>query len=292
MPSMECTAETSILVIGACALDRLLHVPFYPKEDGKILCHNTFQCGGGNAANTASSLGRISNSTALKQRKVESKVSKSGEMVQCPPPIKIQLLTKIGKDAIQHQLCNELRSYSVDLSSKLFLYGHEGSTSPTATVVVSRSESHSRTCFFDTGTCGVLEKSDVENLDIDDLFLGATLLHSDSRHTDAAAIMAREAKKRGLTVSLDLERDRFSESYDELIEHATIIFGSGVEQIKSFLKRRKNMDKNSFFFTSTDVQVGDELIWQRFEYYIDAASIFHGLMKITKNEGLELIITR
>ena len=73
MPSMECTAETSILVIGACALDRLLHVPFYPKEDGKILCHNTFQCGGGNAANTASSLGRISNSTALKQRKVESK---------------------------------------------------------------------------------------------------------------------------------------------------------------------------------------------------------------------------
>ena len=39
------TTGNKILVIGACALDRLLHVPSYPKEDGKILCKATFEYG-------------------------------------------------------------------------------------------------------------------------------------------------------------------------------------------------------------------------------------------------------
>lgn len=43
-----------ILVIGACALDRLLTVSSYPVADAKIRTNSYNEVGGGNAANTAS----------------------------------------------------------------------------------------------------------------------------------------------------------------------------------------------------------------------------------------------
>jgi hypothetical protein len=43
-----------ILVIGACALDRLLTVSSYPVADAKIRSNSYNEVGGGNAANTAS----------------------------------------------------------------------------------------------------------------------------------------------------------------------------------------------------------------------------------------------
>ena len=43
-----------ILVIGACALDRLLTVSSYPVADAKIRTNSYREVGGGNAANTAS----------------------------------------------------------------------------------------------------------------------------------------------------------------------------------------------------------------------------------------------
>ena len=43
-----------ILVIGACALDRLLTVSSYPEPDAKIRTNSYNEQGGGNAANTAS----------------------------------------------------------------------------------------------------------------------------------------------------------------------------------------------------------------------------------------------
>ncbi len=39
------TTQDKILVIGACVLDRLLHVSSYPEENGKILCEASFEYG-------------------------------------------------------------------------------------------------------------------------------------------------------------------------------------------------------------------------------------------------------
>lgn len=287
--------DNTILVIGACALDRLLHVPMYPKEDAKILCEATFEFGGGNAANTAAGLGRISNSTVLKQRALQSiSVSESSASSDHSDEtnIKIQLLSKIGDDVVKRRLCEELCQYSVDLSSKLFLTGPRGSTSPIATVIVSTSETHSRTCFFDKGTCGVLEACDVGNLNLDEFFSNVFMIHSDSRHFDAAVVLAKEARMRGKFVSVDLERDRCTKSFDDLIHQATTIF-TNEEHIKAFVERRKMiMNDRIRFFDASDIQFEYESQRHRFENYIETAAIFYALMKLSINEDIELIITR
>ena len=314
--------NNKIVVIGACALDRLLHVPYYPKEDDKILCHETFEYGGGNAANTASGLGKLSSS--------------SSSML-----FHVQLLSKIGSDDIHRKLCHELVNSGVDLSSPLFMIGETGTTSPIATVIVTNSFNNNlngalvqptRTCFFDKGTCGVLESSDVinyfQNIDdtiidtvpatnvtiVDKFFTNVKIIHSDSRHTNAALIIAKEAKRRNIPVSLDLERDRFTKSFDELINQASIIFtscsridnshGQSITcfHLKSLIDRRKREIEGlndshsghnfSAFFTKEDVQMKDEEQRQRFAYYIDIISMFHSMVKLNNNEDLEMIITR
>ena len=275
---MQDDESSKILVIGACALDRLLYVPCYPKEDAKILCHETFECGGGNAANTASGLGRLSNAAILNH------------------PLKIQLLTKLGDDTIKDQLCQELLDFSVDISTTLFLHGSKGTSSPVATVVVSTCEPYSRTCLFDKGTCGVLESSDIKNCisNFDEILSNVTLLHSDTRHTDAAALLAKEAYMRGIPVSLDLERDRFSSSFDEIINYASVIFTSGDAQIKSIMERRMRDDdgRGSLLIKANDVQLENESIRKRFGFFIETVCIFHALMAMTQNRELEWIMTR
>jgi len=282
------TTVNKILVIGACALDRLLHVPSYPKEDGKILCKATFEYGGGNAANTASALGRISTSNFVKERtKVRIAGRHGGDMAAEDASIKIQLLTKVARDNIMSRLCKELRDYSVDLSSELFMYGDEGSTSPIATVVVSSTE-HSRTCFFDKGTCGVLDSSDVENAQLDEILKGATLVHSDTRHTDAAVALAQEATKRGIQLSIDVERDRPSEAFDQLIGLATTIF-TNENQMKQILDRWKLLNDGKVYFSSTDIQLQDESLHPDLEFYVDTICTFYGLHN---SNAAELIVTR
>ena len=49
-------------------------------------------------------------------------------------------------------------------------------------------------------------------------------LHSDTRHTEAAAFLARQANERNVPVSVDVERDRYSDEFDDLIDRASFVF--------------------------------------------------------------------
>lgn len=307
-----------ILIIGACALDRLLYVPYYPKEDAKILCCRAmFEFGGGNAANTASGLGRLSDSsqhsTKVDNNNNETIINEisDNDISNCYSTIKIQLLTKIGNDDIQFRLCHELNQYNVDLSSPLFLIHpsnitHNTCTSPVATIIVSTNDKHSRTCFYDKGSCGILEPSDVIHKihnNYNEFFNNVTMIHSDTRHTDAAVLLVKEAKCRGVIISLDLERDRLTESFDQLIDCASIIFMSESQnQLKSILERRRMKEQKKKYACElsllnntssyTIVQMKDESFDQLYGYYIDIVLMFHELIKSTNNQSLELIVTR
>ncbi len=201
--------------------------------------------------------------------------------------IKVELLTKVANDTIMHQLCEELRACSVDLSSHLFIYGAEGTKSPICTVVVSTSEPHSRTCFFDKGTCGVLDTADVNKVDMNEIFKDVILIHSDTRHTDAAVTLAREASKRGIQLSVDVERDRHSEAFDQLIDLATTIF-TDENQMKQTIERRKSVNRNNLYFTSTDIELQDESQRTKFEFLIDTICTYNAL----NNNAVELVVTR
>ncbi len=140
--------------------------------------------------------------------------------------MRVQLLSKVGADAVGQNIIDELSASNVETSTKLFHRGGRGSTTAFTTVIVDEKE-QTRTCIHTPGSCGELSLEDVQSLskdDIDEVFRNVIHLHSDSRHTDVSLWMAKEAKARGITVSCDCEKDRHTKSLDKLIEVCDILF--------------------------------------------------------------------
>jgi sugar/nucleoside kinase (ribokinase family) len=173
--------------------------------------------GGGNAANTATTMALLSRASVFKEH------------------INVKLCTKIGDDHIGRQLIKELELAGVDLSSPLFQVSEVGTTTGLTNVIVSEAE-QTRTCLHTPGTCGEITPDDVEGVNLDEVFGGVIHFHTDGRHADAALILAREAKRRGVPVSIDVEKDRNSKALDYLLEVADIVFTNS-DQIECYLNR-------------------------------------------------------
>ena len=153
-------------------------------------------------------------------------------------PTRVQLLSKVGDDVVGQNIIDELNESNVETSSLLFHRGDTGSTTAFTTVIVDEKE-QTRTCIHTPGTCGELSLDDVQSLskdDVDKVFQNVIHLHSDARHTDVSLWMAKEAKKRGITVSCDCEKDRSTKSLDELIEVCDILFTNS-NYLGDYLKR-------------------------------------------------------
>ena len=208
-----------ILVIGACGMDRLLSVSQYPSPDAKVRTTVYHEVGGGNAANTATAMARLSQAS----------------LFQSQYPYRVKLCTKIGNDYVGRQIMADLESEGMDLSSPLFQVGREGSTTAFTTIVVSEQE-HTRTCIHTPGTCGELTLEDLQRVDLDDVFQNVVLLHTDARHTNVALALAREAQTRGILVSLDVEKDRNSPALDALLEVASIVL-TNADQLEDYLSK-------------------------------------------------------
>lgn len=150
-------------------------------------------------------------------------------------PYRVKLCTKLGDDSIGQQCIEELQSLGVDITSPLFLVGAPGSTTGITNIIVSEQE-HTRTCIHTPGTCGELSVADVEAVHLDEVFFHVQHMHTDGRHTEAALRLAREAHSRGITVSIDVEKDRHTEALDALMEEADLVFtNSG--QVEAYLNR-------------------------------------------------------
>lgn len=203
----EASDHKVILAIGATSLDRLLTIPRYPAPDAKIRSTDYNEVCGGNASNSASAIARLADAKCWKQ---ENKVT-------------VKLLTKIGNDEVGKTVMKQLQESNVDLSSPLFKIGSKGSTTSVCTILVD-SEAHTRTCIFTVGTCGEITLDEILSVNLDVIFENVIHLHSDSRHTEAALALAREAKNRGIPVSLDCEKDRKNSSFDKLVEISDIVF--------------------------------------------------------------------
>lgn len=215
-----------ILVIGACGLDRLLSVSSFPEPDAKVRTTSYHEAGGGNAANCAHAMALLKDAKFLKN-----------EDEGC---IVIKLLTKVGDDSIGAQLVQELLEAGVDVTSPLFRYGERGTTTSFTTVIVSDTE-FTRTCMHTPGTCGGLTLDDLAHVDMDDVFSDHVVhVHSDGRYADVSIVLAREARRRGISVSVDPEKDRFSNEQDELLELATTII-LNAHEMEDYWQRRTVM---------------------------------------------------
>jgi sugar/nucleoside kinase (ribokinase family) len=166
------------------------------------------------------------------------------------PFLQVALCTRVGDDAAGRQVMDELKRAGVDISPPLFQIGPPDSTTGLTTVLVNTHE-HTRTCIHTPGTCGEVTMDDVvkqytethrngnasseatqdsPNTEqshaevMDYIFAGVVHLHLDGRHLGVALPLAKEARKRNITVSMDVEKDRQSPALDELLSIATHIF--------------------------------------------------------------------
>ena len=240
-----------VIVMGACCLDRILPVPSYPGPDAKIRTGPAVEAGGGNAANVALALGRLSDAPLLGASWPPDPASCSDPTPSSAGPLcRVVLITRVGTDGIGRGLREDLGGGGVDCTSPLFVAGPSGSTTSVTTVVVAE-EGRTRACLHTPGTCGELGTGDVERALIgreegfpeegpeegpeealDDLFRDAAVFHTDTRHTGAALYLAREAVRRGILVSVDVEKDR-GEAMERIVALASLVFGN-VDRLREY----------------------------------------------------------
>lgn len=220
--------ERVVLVVGACGLDRLLTVPKYPQADAKVRTTAYHEIGGGNAANSAAAIARLTDASFLRRDQA----------------LLVQYLGKVGQDEVGDKLLQELNDSNVDTWSPLCLRGPPGSTTSFTTIIVSEEE-HTRTCIHTPGSCGELAVADCESVDMDAVFQNVVHLHSDARHTSASLYLAKQAKQRGVTVSCDCEKDRHTSHLDELLEISDIVFtnSGGLRDYLDRLTRQLEKDR-------------------------------------------------
>ena len=219
----------TVLIMGATCVDRILSVAAYPRQDEKIRTTHTVDMSGGNAANVAATLALLSSSTYARHGESSASSSSNADHQQrARAAVQVVLLTKVGDDDAAFRLKADLESKGVDCSSRLFVMQPNTTTSIT-TVIASESE-HTRTCLHSPGSCGELTVEEIEYVlsseeDGDDLFRNVILFHSDTRHTVAAVALAKEARRRGIPISVDIEKDR-GPMMEELVAKASIVFGN------------------------------------------------------------------
>jgi sugar/nucleoside kinase (ribokinase family) len=272
-----------VLVVGSCGLDRLLRVPSYPTQDSKIRTTAYHEEGGGNAANTACALSYLLKSSALGG--ADAAGASDRRFV-------VRLASKVGGDAVGERIVSDLRRSGVELSPPLFRVGGADSTTGFTTIIVSEREK-TRTCLHTPGTCGELTLDELGDVEVvEQVFQDVVHLHSDSRHTDVSLFLAKEARKRGIPVSLDVEKDRGTKSLDLLLEQATIVFtNSG--QLKGYLDRLElEMHRRSFsppvIRTEPPSGIDDDLVAQ-FAAAIRPSAYF---TRSFRHEGREVVITK
>lgn len=139
-------------------------------------------------------------------------------------------------------------------------------------------ESMTRTCIHTVGTCGELSIEDLfciggcvgndgdeknngthTNVSIQSIIetiyndpnYVVVWYHTDSRHTHVATLLAREAKKRAIPISIDIEKDRnpngtTNPHYDELIMLADLVFTNSMTSIVCILDRINRQKKQQY----------------------------------------------
>jgi sugar/nucleoside kinase (ribokinase family) len=183
----------TILGVGAVGVDYIAEIASYPKEDEKIRTIASSIVGGGNCGNTITCLARLK--------------------------INVAILSKWGNDANGKLVESELDAENIDYSSSIVC--NKSSTGFTY-ILVSR-DTMTRTCIHTPLTHDILLAEIDGFLASSSILSKHSLVHFDSRHTEAALAIAQQAKALHIPLSIDCEKDR-PPYLDQLLHLADYIF--------------------------------------------------------------------
>ncbi len=158
-----------IVGIGACVMDTLITLPYYPKEDTKLKAISVKSAGGGPVATGLVAAQKLGCETSF--------------------------IGILSDDNGGKFLMDDFKKYGVDIQNISVL---EGYRSFTATLFLSQ-ESTSRTCAFDKGNLPALVLTDEQKKAIRD----ASLLMVDGNELEAAIEGAKIAHENGIEVLYD-----------------------------------------------------------------------------------------
>ncbi|GMH38663.1 hypothetical protein BSKO_06547 [Bryopsis sp. KO-2023] len=177
-PSLVVRAEFNprVVGVGSSAIDYLALVASYPKPDQKLRTEELEVQGGGNCGNALTGAAKLG--------------------------LKPVLLTKLGDDGIGGGAISELQGDGVDTSNVIIA---EGAPSPFTYIIVDR-EGGTRTCIHTPSE--PLRPEEITKEVLDSLLAGARLVYFDGRLTEAALVVAQEAKQRGIEILVEGERLR------------------------------------------------------------------------------------
>lgn len=157
-----------VVGLGACVLDTLINCDRYPREDTKQKAESIFQSGGGPVGNALVVMSKLG--------------------------IKTEVIGAFGGDSAGAYLLEDFKKYGVGVENTTIL---KDATSFNSYIVLA-NENASRTCVFDRGTVSDDPKNVVLSA-IDD----ADVLHLDGNYLECAITTAKQARAKGVKVSLD-----------------------------------------------------------------------------------------
>jgi len=193
----------SVLGMGVAGQDYVLCVEKFPKPDEKIRSTDYSSNGGGNVANTLTTMSRLGVHTSL--------------------------LSIVGTDPTGDLIINTLENDGVNTKWCV----RSSSSSSAMTHIIVENETHTRTCIH-TAMSQELTESHVHTVWTNYMELNARsirecgvtdqidMIHLDSRQTKAAVSLARLANGMGIPVCLDVEK--FRPHIEALLPLCNIIF--------------------------------------------------------------------
>lgn len=162
-----------VLGLGMSGVDILATVDGYPMPDEKVRTTSVSVLGGGNTANALTAARRLG--------------------------IPCSLVSKVGDDMYGRAAIQELQEDGIDTR----LVAAKNGVNTSFTYVIVDTKNGTRTC-ISTASNEDLLVTEINEAMLDDV----SLVVLDGRHTLAALQLAKYAKKRGIPILLDVERDR------------------------------------------------------------------------------------
>lgn len=181
---------SKIVGIGACVMDTLINVPYYPKEDTKLRAVSVKPAGGGPVATGLVAAARLGEETGF--------------------------IGVLSDDASGDFLLGDFKKYGVDTANVDIKSDHRAFTS----VIWLSAETTSRTCVFDKGDLPPLVLDGTKRAAIEN----AEILMVDGNEMDAAVEAARYAHEVGTKVLYDC--GGLYDGVERLLAHTDIMIPS------------------------------------------------------------------
>lgn len=182
-----------VVGMGSVGMDFLASVASFPRPDDKMRTEDLEMQGGGNCGNALTATSRLGR-----------------------PLMRPRVVSKIGCDAAGDAIVAEFDKDGVDTK-----YLIRSGKSPFTYIIVDK-ETNTRTCIHTPGDVFAPEEMTSET--VESILHGASMVYFDGRLAEAAAILARAAREKGIPVLVEAERLR--PGLDVLLQHADCVVTS------------------------------------------------------------------